>query len=131
LSYADDLKTRFFIAANYTAKPVELVYRIYYNSIDENGWDRTSYENTFKSQLYQRAVDAGVMNPALKNQVKATEYNEADLLRIAGLINGISATDQTKNNPEIPKGFNKAFAIAGGIAVIVFMIIDFGKFHGR
>ncbi|MBB3058907.1 hypothetical protein [Mucilaginibacter gotjawali] len=123
-SYADNLKTRFFIAGNYAEKPAELVYRIYYNSIEENGWDRTSYENIFKSQLYNQAVKAGVMNQALKKQIQATDYKEAALQNTAGLINSISAADQTKNNPRKPSGFLKAIAVIGGIVVIIWFVHD-------
>ncbi|WP_295667524.1 hypothetical protein [uncultured Mucilaginibacter sp.] len=130
-SYADNLKTRFFVAGNYAEKPAELVYRIYYNSIEENGWDRTSYENIFKSQLYNQAVKAGVMNPALKKQIQATDYKEAALQNTAGLINSISAADQSKNNPRKPSGFLKAIAIAGGIAVIIWFVHDLAVHNSR
>jgi hypothetical protein len=131
LSYSDDQKTRFFIASNYAEKPVELIYRIFYNESDDNAYNRTSYDKAYKSQLYQAAVNAGVLNNSLKKQIVAADYNEADLVQIASTINGISATDLRANNPEKHRGFNKAFAIIGGLAVIIFMVHDMAAVHGH
>jgi hypothetical protein len=131
LSLTDVQKTRFFIARNFSDKPVELVYKVYYRDIDENGYDRTQYDYTFKSQLYQLAEHAGLMNTGLKKQIKIAEYKEPDLLHITSLINGVSETDQTRNNPRKTKGIFKAVAIAALAAVIIWVIHDFGAHHNN
>lgn len=121
----DSRKTRFFMAQNFSEKPVELIYQVFYNSTEENGYDRTQYDYTFKSQLYQVAENSGVLNASLKKQIKGTEYKEQNLLRTAGLINGISEKDLAKNNPQKIKGIYKALAVGLGITVIIFLIHDF------
>jgi hypothetical protein len=128
---ADAAKTRFFMARNFSEKPVELIYGIFYNSTDENGYDRTQYDYTFKSQLYQVAENAGVLNTSLKKQIKATEYKEADLLHIAGLINGISEKDLAKNNPrKIKRGYVAAMVV-GAVLVIVELINEFHRLNSH
>ncbi|HEY8780925.1 MAG TPA: hypothetical protein VIM16_04855 [Mucilaginibacter sp.] len=129
LSYSDNQKTRFFTARNFSEKPVELVYRIYYNSTEENGRDRTEYENTYKGQLYEAAVKAGVMNGALKSYIKTSDYKEENLLYIAGKINGASGTDPAKNNPSKPKSFNIAIAVAAIVIIAIWAIHDFASIH--
>jgi hypothetical protein len=125
LSYTDALKNRFFMAENLDARPVELTYRVYWNSAEENGTDRTTYETAFKGQLYDAGTRSGVMTTALKNQIKKAGYNEEDLVNIASTINGISAADPTKNNPTKTKGVFKTVAIVGGILVAIWVVADF------
>jgi len=128
-SYEDSKKKRFFIGESLTAKPVELVYRIYLNAIDENGTDRTVYETAFKGQLYDVALKAGVLTSALKKQIKNAEYKEDDIIRITGIINGVSATDAAKNNRTKPKGYAIALAVVGAVAVIAWFINDLSALH--
>jgi hypothetical protein len=127
----DTRKTRFFMARNFSEKPVELIYQAFYNSSEENGYDRTQYDYTFKSQLYQVAENSGVLNASLEKQIKSTEYKEPDLLRTAGLINSISEKDLAKNNPQKIKGVYKALAVVVGIAIIILLIHDFAAVNSH
>jgi len=131
LSYTDEQKVRFYIAANLNSLPSELVYRVYYNSIEENGRDRTVSENTYKGQLYDAAVKSGAMTGSLKDKIKNAGYAEDNIVEIASAINGISATDLTKNNPTKPKVVNKTIAIIGGLAVLVGLVIEFASIKSR
>jgi hypothetical protein len=124
-SYSDDTKIRYFISANSVEKPVELIFRIYYNSEYGNGQNRTSYENIYKSQLYDAAKKSNVMTEALKNQIKNAAYTQDDILKISSIINGISTTNPLNNNPSKPRPFNKALAIIGIVVVIVGVITEF------
>jgi len=124
-SYADNLKTRYFISGNFTEQPVELAYRIYYNSIEKSSGDRTSYDNTFKSQLYDAAIRSNTMSDALKNDIKTAEYREGDILNISGKINGISTKDVSANNRSKMKPINKVLIIVGSIAIIFELINEF------
>lgn len=128
-SHEDSQKIRFFIAGNFSERPVELIYRIYYKDKDENGFDRTSYENDYKGQLYDVAAKHSAMNPALKKYIQQCDYKMDDLLYIASKINGLSESDVAKNNPIKPKGFNKVFAVAGAILVVVFLITEIANIH--
>jgi len=127
--YTDAQKTRFFIAENFSDQPVELTYRIYWNSEDANGRDRTSYETAFKGQLYDEAVKAGVMTPSLKNYISKAEYRVDDVVHIASIINGISASDVSKNNGSKPNPLRTAIIIIGAIGVAIWVIHDFATAH--
>ena len=122
-SFTDDIKERFFIAKNPGDTPVELVYRIYYNSNEENGRDRTVYENTFKKQLYQIANDSNTITTFLNNYINESEYRERNIVYIVSKINGYSETDASKSNLSKPRAINKVLAIVG-ILVIVGAVID-------
>jgi hypothetical protein len=102
-SMTDAQKVRFFIAPNFSVKPVELIYGIYWNSAVATS-DRTVYDNSFKGQLYDAAQKAGVMTPALKKDIATAEYKAEDLENLAAKINGISAFDTSKNNRVKSKG---------------------------
>ena len=130
-SFADNFKTRFFIAEKSPDEPKELIYRPYYNSNEENGRDRTAYETPYKGQLYDAAVKAGKSSAQLKNYIQKAVYREADLVNIVSQINGISNTDLSKNNPTKAKGSNIAIAIIGGILVIIATIGEFSRLHGK
>ncbi|HAL81144.1 MAG TPA: hypothetical protein DCO83_02040 [Mucilaginibacter sp.] len=130
-SYTDNLKTRYFIGENLLEQPVELTYRIYYNSIEKSSGDRTSYDNTFKSQLYDAAARSNMMNDALKNDIKTAEYREEDLLNISSIINGISAKDVLTNNPSKPRPINKVLIILGGMALLFELINEFVQVTSR
>lgn len=128
-SYTDTYKVRYFINCNSSEQLKELVYRIYYNSAEENGSNRTSYENAFRSQLSSAAAKAGVLTEDLENDIAKAEYRENDILTIVSKINGISVTDPTKNNLSKPNPFNKTIAIMGIIAILAATIIAFAGIH--
>lgn len=129
LSYADNLKTRYFISDPSFDNLHELIYRIYYNSEVANGKDRTVYENTYKSQLYEAGVKANVMTPDLKNNIQKADFREIDIISITSKINGISSTDTSKNNKIRHKPFNKALAILIAAAIVIVLISDFSNLH--
>jgi hypothetical protein len=95
-SYSDNIKTRYFISKNLDDQPEELIYRIYFNSEDENGRDRTSYERTFMKQL--SAVAAKLNDATLNEMIIKADYSETDLINIAGRINGISDKELLKKS---------------------------------
>jgi hypothetical protein len=128
-SFVDNFKTRFFISEKPADEPKELIYRLYYNSNEENGVDRTVYETSYKGQLYDAAVKAGKSSTPLKNYIKKAAYREADLVNIVSQINGISKTDLSRNNLTKPKGSNIAFAIIGGVLVIIGTLVEFSRLH--
>jgi len=125
LTYTDALKTRFFIAESFSDRPAELTYRIYWNSQEANGTDRTSYETAFKGQLYDEAVKAGVMTASLKTDISKSQYRADDLVHIASIINGISSSDVSKNNGSKPNPLRTAIIIVGAIGVAIWVIHDF------
>lgn len=104
-SFADNLKTRFFIARKPGTQPEELIYRIYYNGDVENGYNRTSYENTYQKQLYQVATELNLMTGDLKNDIEKSSCNEGDLIKIAGKINGITDQETLKHGLSHPKPY--------------------------
>jgi hypothetical protein len=124
-TYTDAQKTRFFIAGSFADRPVELTYRVYWNSEEANGRDRTTYETAFKGQLYDEAVKAGVMIPSLKTYISKSEYRVEDIVYIASIINGISASDIAKNNKSKPNPLRTAIIIAGAVGVAIWVIHDF------
>jgi len=124
-TYTDAQKTRFFIAESFAVRPLELTYRIYWNSEEANGRDRTTYETAFKGQLYDEAVKAGVMTPSLKTYISKSEYRVDDLVHITSIINGISASDETKNNKSKANPLRTAIIITGAVGVAIWVIHDF------
>jgi hypothetical protein len=128
-AYSDNLKTRYYISENKGDKPVELVYRIYYHSGDDNGLNRTVYEYTYKGQLYDAAAKAGIMSVPLKKYISDADYKEEALLYIVSEINGISEADLSKSNPSKAKSSHVALAIAGVAVIIVALIAEFSGHH--
>jgi len=126
-SYADDQKNRFFIAPDFSHKPVELIYRIYQKDEETNAISRTVYQTDFKGQLYDAAVKAGVLTPGLKDLISKSDYNEQDLLQITGTINNISNGDLLKTNATKAKPLHIGIAIAA-IAVVIY-VIKFSHLH--
>jgi hypothetical protein len=128
-SYTDGQKTRFFIAENFSDRPVELTYRIYWNEGEASGAAHTIYETAYKGQLYDEAVKFGVMSPSLKTAISNAEYREDDLVKIAAVINNISAGDLSKNNLRKTKPFHIVLVAVGVIAIVYWVIHDFVGAH--
>jgi hypothetical protein len=123
--YTDGLKARYFIAKNPADQPTELIYRIYYNNEDENGYSRTKYENGYQNQLYNTAVEANVMTEDLKATISRSSYGESDILRIVSKINRIDENDQSKTNRKKFNPIIKVVAGAAALAVIIWTIQQF------
>jgi hypothetical protein len=119
-SYTDNLKTRFFIAGNFFEQPVELTYRMYWNTIDATD-DRTTYETAFKGQLYDIGVKDQVMSPSLKAIISKSAYTEPDILKITSAINGISESDLAKNNPT-KRGKTHTLLLVLGLILLVVVV---------
>jgi hypothetical protein len=128
-SYTDDQKTRFFIAAGFSAKPVELIYHAYLKADEANGANRTIYQTDFKQQLYDAAVKSASMSPELETLISKSEFNEQDLLQIAGKINNISTDDVSKTNATKAKPSHVVFAVAAAGAIIFFLILEMSRIH--
>jgi len=101
-SYADDLKTRFYIgeAPDYT--PTELVYRLYLDREATNVPGNTVNENTYQKQLFALALKYNALDDKLtailENPVSG--YEKANLLKIVSAINHISKADFEKKYAE-------------------------------
>ena len=96
-SYADDLKTRFFIgeAPDYT--PIELTYRLYYNMANVTYTSgRTVNENTYQKQLFALAAKYNALDDDLTFRLQRSNYEASDLLTIVSKINGISKSEFQK-----------------------------------
>lgn len=124
-SYTDVMKTRFFIAENFSDKPVELIYRVYWNSQETSADQRTTFETAFKGQLYDEAVKASVITPALKQKIKDAEYDENDILKITSIINNLNPADVNKNNVAKPGKLRTTLVIVGIAGILVWLIHDF------
>jgi len=122
LSYSDNIKTRYFISHGASDVPAELIYRVYNKTNFDPGESPTAYENIYKSQLYEAAVSANAMTPALKKEIQDANYSENDIIAIASKINGVSAEDPLKNNKPRHKVY---IAIALVAAVFVLLINEF------
>ena len=129
-SYSDNFKTRFFIAANLNEQPSELIYGIYYNSLESTP-ERTVYENTWQKQLYQLGEKLNIMTEAFKTSIERAQFREDDILRITSKLNGIDETDPTKNHRSNPGFFNKTFAVVAIIAIIIGTITEFESIHSK
>lgn len=128
--HSDDFKTRFFIADDFKTSPEELIYRTYWNSSTANGKDRTVYEYSYKGQLYEAGVKSNAMTAPLKTYIQKADYLEGDLINITSKINGVSATDQTINNPTKPKKLNIAIAIGAAVLVAIVSVLQFSGHRG-
>jgi hypothetical protein len=93
-SYADAIKTRFYIKDNNAAIPQELTYRAYMDADNQN-WVT---KNIFRGQLGFLA-NAYQVN-GIDQQIERAEYNEYDLIRIITKING----SNEKQNANLPNG---------------------------
>ena len=116
-SYADNIKTRYFISKNLNDQPEELIYRIYYNSAEENGRDRTVYERTFMRQL--SAIAAKLNDASLNEMIFKLDYSEPDLINVAGRINGIS------DKASLKKGASHHSPLKFILFTVAFLIIYF------
>jgi hypothetical protein len=96
-SYADDIKTRFYVgeAPDYT--PKELVFRLYYNADKPGGTGRTINENTYMKQLFALAVKYNMMTDGLQRDIEETGYREAYLIEVANKINNIDRRKSKKH----------------------------------
>jgi hypothetical protein len=119
-SYTDNQKTRFFVAGNFSEQPVELTYRMYWNTIDATD-HRTTYETAFKGQLYDIGVKDQVMSSSLKAIISKSAYTEPDILEITSTINGISESDATKNNPT-KRGQTHTLLLVLGLVLLVVIV---------
>lgn len=109
-SYADYLKTRYFIAETSAPMPVELRFGIYQVN-DENGTLRTKTDQTYLRQLNTLALKFGALNDALTNRLIKADYEKSALMQIVGKINKLSAEEYKAASAE---GKNTYFY--GGIA---------------
>ncbi len=85
LSFADVLKTRYFMQDGKTGYPQELIYKKF---IDEKGQIATV--NGYTKQLWNAATKYGISDPAFKKRIDNTQYNGSELIKIVGTINGLT-----------------------------------------
>ena len=109
-SYADYLKTRYFIAETSVGTPVELKYGIY-QATDENGTLRTKTDQTYLRQLNTLALKYGALDDELTTRLIKADYEKPALMQIVGKINKLSAQEYKAANAE-----GKAVYFYAGIA---------------
>jgi len=87
-SYADDIKTRFFIAESPDFKPVELIYRLYYD-LDHVTLTRgkTVNENTYMTQLFDLANKYNVLDASLQKDIEWSAYRQLYMRDVIKKIN--------------------------------------------
>jgi hypothetical protein len=104
-SYADNLKTRFYIgeAPGYT--PTELIYRLYFDLAATNIAGRTVNENTYQKQLFALAIKYNALNDKLTALLENSfaSYSKGYLLPIISGINNISKAEFDKKYADINK----------------------------
>jgi len=116
-SYADNIKVHYFISSNPGGQPEELIYKIYYNSEEENGRDRSVYDRTYMKQL--AAISGKLNDPSLTEAIFKADFTEADLINIAGRINGIT------NKELLAKGKSHLSPLKIILFTVGFLIIYF------
>jgi hypothetical protein len=121
LSYSDDFKTRFFIQDRPDQIPKELVYRLYYNP-DHDVTGTTVNENTYMKQLFAQAEKNNLMTDALLWDIQHSNYNELDILKIVSKINGVSATDSSKNNLSKSKPYKLLLSLTGFVVIAILVL---------
>jgi hypothetical protein len=125
-SYADNIKVHYFISSNPGGQPEELIYRIYYNSEEENGRDRSVYDRTYLKQL--AAISEKLNDPTLTEAIFKADFAEADLINIAGRINGITDKQLLAKGKSHPSPV-KFIVIAALVIALVYSKISF--MHSR
>ena len=124
-SYDDNLKTRYFIAEAPQYKPVELIYRIYYDGLSSDSPGKAVNENTYKKQLALLAEKYGHMDDDFNFKLGKIEYNAPNLALIVSKINGVRDVDFTKGNDRNSPPKAKLFlmlVLVGVIAILVFSV---------
>nr|WP_294940949.1 hypothetical protein [uncultured Mucilaginibacter sp.] len=90
-SFSDHIKTRFYITEKDGEMPVELGYRLYYDSGKVNvytGTGRTVNENTYLTQLYNIALKHNLMTPDMQRMLEWCRYTKSYIIEVVNTING-------------------------------------------
>ena len=104
-SFADPLKTRFYIAEIPYSTPIELVYRLYTDpSAVTNIHGSTVNENGYMNQLFDLAVKYNKDSDFMKKTIENASYNSAELIDIVKQINGY--------DKKADRGYNKLYPSA-------------------
>ena len=90
--YRDGLKTRFYIGEAPGYNPIELVYRLYYDTGSQSG-SRTVSDDIYQKQLFALANKYNALDDRLTRMFSNTSYNADDILAITSRINNISKAD--------------------------------------
>ena len=108
-SYADDIKTRFFIKDNAEGQIKELIYRVYYDAgrtKTSNQSGGTVNENTYLKQLFALAQKYDVLTDSYQADLEHSFYSSLDISKLVSKINGISKADYNKKlSAETPVQF--------------------------
>jgi hypothetical protein len=90
--YKDDIKNRFYVKDNASAKPEELIYRIYLNPADVT---QSITQPRYQNQLQQFALKYHQSNDKLTAIIEKAGYNENDITDVVNVINqSTSKTDR-------------------------------------
>lgn len=114
-SYADQIKTRFYVGEYPDYTPTELIYRLYYDPgavTDRRG--RSVDENTYLKQLFALANKYNALDDDLNRHFQSSNYLSPDMLYIVSKINGITKTELKKNSEQ--SKFNFFISAAVNIA---------------
>jgi hypothetical protein len=114
-SYADQIKTRFYVGEYPDYTPTELIYRLYYNSGTPTESGRSVDENTYLKQLFAFANKYNTLDDDLNRDFQRSNYLLPDMLNIVSKINGITKTEVKKTYSEHGK-FNFFISAAVNIA---------------
>jgi hypothetical protein len=112
-SYADNIKTRFYIGEAPGYAPTELVYRRYFDLAAKNTTGRTVDENGYLKQLFALAIKYNALDDKLTSKLENnfTSYSKGDLMDIVSRINNISKAEFDKKYSEHGK---VNFYVSGG-----------------
>ncbi|MBD1364973.1 hypothetical protein IDJ77_14220 [Mucilaginibacter sp. ZT4R22] len=91
-SFSDHIKNRFYITEKDGEMPVELGYRLYYDSGKVNvytGKGRTVSEDTYMTQLYNIALKHDLMTPDIQHKIEWLRYTKSYILEVVNKINGV------------------------------------------
>jgi hypothetical protein len=112
-SFADAVKTRFYIKESSDAAPVELVYKIYYNNNASNAGDigKSVEDNTYLKQLLSIGQKYNVWNDSFQWAIDHANYSKGGILNITSRINGLAKGFYDKQNRD-QKDFDLFIGIA-------------------
>ena len=95
--YSDKTKTRYYISEGPDLKPVELVYRLYYDTKNVTyTTGKTVNENTYQKQLFALAAKYNMLSDILIKDIEDAEYKEIHIVKIVRAINGMSSKKNKK-----------------------------------
>jgi hypothetical protein len=122
-SFADELKTRYFISDS-GSQPVELIYRLYKKSDPQGENSTTVNEDTYKRQLTTLAEKYGKMDDRFRVELNNTGYSEAAITAAIDKINGFNGPDPAKGNNLGTPSKARLVIMLGAFAVVAYLVFS-------